>query len=221
MGRYNAPSWINGPIVKPDYALSSTARRSRRQLSFPRLDRKLKYIPLGLLWGTVAGGLQAYRYLYTPNGLLNLDYEVSSEWWRVELFFVPIVGAMAGAFLIAVLLGGTLFADGKSSKRWVAAWVFTGALSCAGGAVVSQLVLLLGILDEFFQRMPAWYEVPIAFVALVLIGGANSLETGVQIGMVSAVVALVLAPFSLLARRLILQRRSLAEPTGGTSQTQP
>lgn len=107
-------------------------------MSFARLPHRLKVLPLGLLWGLIAGGLQAYQHISTPIGFLRFDYNLSSEWWRIELVLVPIIGAMAGAFLIAVLVGNNLFGNGISSKRWVADWVFTGAASCAGGASEPQ-----------------------------------------------------------------------------------
>ena len=67
---------------------------------------------------------------------------------------------------------------------------------------------------------------PIFFVAdllggTLIIGLAFSLVVGTVIGIESAAVALLLAPLSLLGRRLILRRRSVVESAGDSSQSQP
>ena len=60
-----------------------------------------------------------------------------------------------------------------------------------------------------------------AVLGVVLIGGVRTLAVSVLIGIESGAVALVLAPLSLLVRRLILRRTRVAEPAAGASQTQP
>ena len=184
------------------------------------LVRRLRFLPLGLLWGLVAGSLTSYRYIFAPNGLLGFEYDISPNWWRVELIFLPIIGAMAGSLLIAVLLGSALLNRKLSSIGWLVGWVITGAASCAGGAAIFELIFILGGLDEYLEWMPltSWYEIPFFVFAVVLVGGAHSLAFGVLIGIESTVVALSSAPLALLGRRLILRRGSVAEPAGGGSQ---
>ena len=90
------------------------------------LVSKLRFVPLGLLWGLVAGSLASYRYISSPyryisspSGLLRFDVDVSPDWWRLELIFVPIMGAVASSLLIALLLGSALLNRKSSSIRWL------------------------------------------------------------------------------------------------------
>ena len=182
--------------------------RCRRPLSLSSLDRILKLIPLGLLWGIVAGGLQVYRYISTPNGFLKFDFDLSSEWSRVELVLFPIIGAMASALLIAVFLGSTLFNRGISAKRWVAERDN------------------MSIMCRRRRRFPAMFPMNTLDAclgnpdrAMRLSHSAVAPESGVQIGMVSAVKAIGNGP-ALAAGRLIL-RQSGDEPAETAPTTTP
>ena len=191
------------------------------------LVSKLRFVPLGLLWGLVAGSLASYRYISSPyryisspSGLLRFDVDVSPDWWRLELIFVPIMGAVASSLLIALLLGSALLNRKSSSIRWLVDWVITGAASCAGGAAVFELMLVPAWVDGYLEWMPprTLYAIPIVIFIVVIYGGARSLAFGILIGIESAAVAVLLAPLALLGHRLILRRASAAEPAGGASQ---
>ncbi len=195
------------------------------------LVSRLRFLPLGLLWGITAGSLTTYRYISSRNGLLGngllrFDVDVSSDWSRIELIFVPIIGAVAGSLLIATLLGSALLNRKSSSIRWLVDWVMTGAASCAGGAAVFVLILtvrrILGLL-EWMQTMKSYESPAFLFGAVIgafIAGGVVALVYAVLIAIESAVVALVLAPLSLLVRRLILRRTRVAETVGGASRSQ-
>ena len=59
-----------------------------------------------------------------------------------------------------------------------------------------------------------------AVIGAFIAGGVVALVYAVLIAIESAVVALVLAPLSLLVRRLILRRTRVAETVGGASRSQ-
>ena len=191
------------------------------------LVSRLRFLPLGLLWGLVAGSLTTYQYISFRNGLLRFDVDVSPDWSREELIFVPIIGAVAGSFLIAILLGSALLNRKSSSIRWLVDWVITGAASCAGGAAVFVLTLqvrwTVGLL-EWLQTTRS-YESPFILFGVALIsvlsGGVVALVVAVLMGIGSAMVALLLAPLALLGRRLILRRTRVAETVGDGTQAQP
>ncbi len=188
---------------------------------------RLRFVPLGLLWGLVAGSISTYLYISFRNGPFRFDVDVILDWSRVEPIFVPIIGAVAGSFLIATLLGSALLTRKSSSFRWLVDWVITGAGSCAGGAAVFVLILhvrwTVGLV-EWLQTEYS-YESPFilfgAGLVSILPGVMFALACAVPMGIVSAMVALPLAPIALLGRRLILRRASTAEPAGDASQDQP
>ena len=175
------------------------------------LVSRLRFLPLGLLWGLVAGSISTYLYISSRNGLHRFDVDVSPDWSRVEPIFVPIIGAVAGSLLIAILSGSALL-NRKSSIRWLVDWVVTGAASCAGGAAVFGLIVsvrwTVGLL-EWMQTTQS-YESPFILVGFalmgVLSGGVAAVAFAVLIGTVSAMLALLLAPLALLGRRLIFRQ---------------
>ena len=189
------------------------------------LVSRLRFLPVGLLWGLVAGSLMTYQYISFRNGLLRFD--VSPDWSRVELIFVPIIGAVAGSVLIAILLGSALLNRKSSSIRWLVDWVITAAASCAGGAAVFELIVAVrwtvGLL-EWLQTSRS-YESPFILFGFALVrvlsGGVAALVFAVLMSIVSAMVALPLAPLALLGRRLILRRTRVAETVGDGTQAQP
>ena len=175
------------------------------------LVSRLRFLPLGLLWGLVAGSISTYLYISSRNGLHRFDVDVSPDWSRVEPIFVPIIGAVAGSLLIASLLGSALL-NQKSSIRWLVDWVITAAASCAGGGAVFGLIVSLrwtvGLL-EWLQTTRS-YESPFILFGFalfgVLSGGVAAVAFAVLIGTVSAMLALLLAPLALLGRRLIFRQ---------------
>ncbi len=175
------------------------------------LVSRLRFLPLGLLWGLVAGSISTYLYISSRNGLHRFDVDVSPDWSRVEPIFVPIIGAVAGSLLIAILSGSALL-NRKSSIRWLVDWVVTGAASCAGGAAVFGLIVsvrwTVGLL-EWMQTTQS-YESPFILVGFalmgVLSGGVAAVAFAVLIGTMSAMLALLLAPLALLGRRLIFRQ---------------
>ena len=84
-----------------------------------------------------------------------------------------------------------------------------------------MLLLLLSELNGYLQWMhvSSWDDWLLASSVYVVIAAMGSLGSGILIGIVSAVVALVLAPLSLLGRRLIRRRASVAGPPGGVSES--
>ncbi len=177
-------------------------------MSFAQLARRLRFLPLGLLWGVVAGGFDSYHIL----SVASADDQVS---WLVP------IGIIACTCLIATPLGSAMLKRDLSSIRWVVNWMITGVASCGGAIAIFYPALFLWL--SLLRPNPSALSSPISFVADVLGGTlfalAFSLVFGTLIAIESAVVALVLAPFALLGRRLILRRVSAAEPAGGASQT--
>ena len=137
--------------------------------------------------------------------------------------WVPI-GTIACCCLIALPLGGAMLKRELSSIRWVVNWMITGVASSAGGVAIFYPIFFFG--DALLRPTPLALSDPIFFVAdllggTLIIGLAFSLVVGTVIGIESAAVALLLAPLSLLGRRLILRRRSVVESAGDSSQSQP
>ena len=188
---------------------------------------RLRFLPLGVFWGLVAGSLTTFRYISSPIGLLGFDGDAGLNWWKVEQIVVPILGAVAGSLLIAILLGNALLYRNSSSIRWLVDWVITGAASCAGGAAVFRLIFELRRLAKILELfLPTFsYDSPDFLYAVgvigVLWGGMFVLMSAVLMGIVSAMLALLLAPLALLGRRLILRRTRVAETVGDGTQAQP
>lgn len=178
-------------------------------LSLTRLDRRLRFLPLGLLWGVVAAWFHTHHYLSPWDGYDQVSW------------LVP-VGTIACACLIGTPVASAMLRQDLSSIRWVVNWVITGVASCVGGIAIFYPALTLWL--SLFQPTHFALSSPMSFVANVLFATAIalvfSLVIGIWIAIESAAVALVLAPVSLLARRLILRRSHLAEPAGGGTQAQ-
>ena len=180
-------------------------------MSITQVDNRLKFFPLGLLWGFVAGGFHTYHVL----SLGSSDDQVN---WLVP------IGTIACCSLIALPLGSAMLKRELSTIRWVVNWMITGMASSAGGVAIFYPIFFFG--DALLRPTPLALSDPIFFVADLLggsliIGLAFSLVVGTVIGIESAAVALLLAPLSLLGRRLILRRRSAVESPSGTFQAQP
>ncbi len=188
--------------------MSTTARGSHRRLSFARLPRRLQFLPLGLFWGLVAGGLNFYqsRWLSESN---PRDHGI--DLWAFVVF--SIIGAAVTCPISTLLCSARLKRE-LTSTRWTLNWVITASASGAAGIAIFWLI--------FFVWAILWMPPPAGTLGLALLAMLFlPIGLGILIGIELAVVALVLAPLSLLARRLILRRRPISEPAGGTSQTQP
>ena len=173
-------------------------------MSFARLPRRLRFLPLGVLWSVVAVWVSYLRYALSPVG----GYEVN---WPV------LIAIVACTSLIATFLASVTLRRGLSSIRWTVNWIITGVASCTGA--IASLYLALFFWWALQQPAPSsWSGVPdyvwdsILGLALVSMGPVMMAAIG------SSFVALVSAPLSLLARRLILRRRPIAEPAGGAPQ---
>ncbi len=173
-------------------------------MSFARLPRRLRFLPLGILWSVVAVWVSYLRYALSPVG----GYEVN---WPV------LIAIVACTSLIATFLANVMLRHGLSSIRWVFNWVITGVASCTGAIAILYLTLFF----RWALQQPApssWSGVPdyiwdsILGLLLVSMGPVMMAFIG------STVVALVSAPVALIARRLILRRRVSAEPAGGAPQ---
>ena len=251
-------------------------RESVELSSFTRLDRRLQFLPLGLLWGLVAS-------LVHPSG-----GNAGSTGWAM-------MGAMPGAFVIATIVGSAMLKLELTTGRWTVSWVATGIASCVGGVVIFFLVALLaGHLRAPISALPFSVVAPLTFIYLVLSAtfgfaivslanvirlrrkltpirwAANCLFRGfafcvgcilipllvtlgweywqgestswpdfrervgftlgvwmvvspvlwVPMAVISAGVGVLLAPLSVLGRRIILHRTRLGEPAAGASQSQ-
>ena len=192
-------------------------------MSLNELVRRLRFLPLGLLWGLVASSLLICDLASRSVGFLIIIPDLNAVWRTVELVLVPIIGSLVGSCLTAGVLGTAMLSRDVPSTRWVVNWVKLSSASCAGGASIFILLFLLRALDGHLQWMQvsSWDDWLLYSLTYVVIAVMGSLGFGVVIGFVSAVVALVLAPLSLLGRRLILRHTSAAEPAGGASQAQP
>ena len=178
-------------------------------LSLTRLDGRLQFLPLGLLWGVVAAWFHTHHYLSPWDGY---DQVI----WRIP------IGTIACTCLIGTPMASAMLRRELSSIRWVVNWVITGVASCVGGIAIFYLALFFWV--SLLLPTPFALSSPISFAESVLfgtlIGLGFSLVIGTLIAIESAVVALLLAPLSLLVRRLILRRRSAVESAGDASQSQ-
>ena len=177
-------------------------------MSFTRLNRRLRFFPLGLLWGLVAGWFHAYQ------ALMLVEPSPYFRGIELEKFVSLLIVVMVVVCPIAALLGSALLKRELAARRWIVNWVITALASSAVGVAILWLILLAWL---FLSTPAAVEELVLALLALLLFPTGF----GILIGIETAVVALLLAPLSLLARRLILRRISTAEPAGGASQTQP
>lgn len=202
------PTWVSAAFAGPGYPLSTTARRHHRPLSFARLPRRLQFLPLGLFWGLVAGGLHSYQLLWL--GESHPRYHGIDLW----AFVVPLIIGAAVICPISTLLCSARLKRELTSTHWTLNWVITASASGAAGiAIFWPIIFIWGFL---------WMALPTGTLGYALLAMLFlSTGLGILIGIELAVVALVLAPLSLLARRLILRRRPVAEPAGGASQPQP
>ena len=147
------------------------------------------------------------------------DSEPEVTWPLILLMALMMVGTCP----IATLLGSIMLTHELSSIRWIFNWVITGVASSAGGVAIFWLIAALLMIS---QELP-----PVAFSNLTYVigiimwiifsGVMGSLFFGILIATESALVALLLAPLSLLVRRFMLRHVSAAEPTGVASQSQP
>ncbi len=175
-------------------------------MSFTQLDRRLRFVPLGLLWGVVAVAFHTQSVLSPRDG-----YDQGS--WLVP------IGTVACTCLIATLLGSAMLKRELSSIRWVVNWVMTGIASCVGGVVIFYLTFLL--LAAWQWPYPSsWSDLPLSVAGLLLVLAWISLGPAIQVATGSTVVALLSAPLALLGRWLILRRGPGAEPTGADSHAQ-
>ena len=170
-------------------------------MSLNNLVRRLSFLPLGLLWGAVAGWFHIHSMLSPWDG-----YD------EVNLLLVP-GGTMACTCLIATFLGSTMLNRELSSIHWIGNWVVTGITSCVGGVVIFYVVLV--------SSLPTQGSYPPSVADFVFVLALLSIGPLIEVATGSAVTALLSAPLSLLARWLVLRRTRVAEPAGGASQSQP
>ncbi len=185
-----------------------------------RLDRRLLFLPLGLLWGLVAGCFQAYQLILVVD-----DRNIYYRGVEFNEIILPMIMVMVGACPIATLLGSAKMKPELSSIRWTLNWVITAFASSAGGVAIFWMMLIVWRISwTAAQQAPIWSNSisiveSLALVLLTFLLFPTGF--GILIGIECAAVALVLAPVSLLGRRLILRRVSAAEPTSGASQAHP
>ena len=214
---YPANPWIDPTVATLGYSLSTNARRSRRQLSFNAVGRRLRFLPLGLFWGLVAGGLNAYQVLWLTEPS-PLYHGIELE----EFVFLSIIGMVVTCPIATAFCGARLRRE-HSSTRWTLNWVIT---AFASSAAAIAIIFLMGSFSAILSLRPdVLFSHPTSDVEAVALAMLVSLffsaGYGIFVGIECAAVALFLAPLSLLARRLILHRRPIAEPAGDASQPQP
>ncbi len=175
-------------------------------MSFAHLDRRLRFLPLGLIWGVVAVAFHTQSILSPRDGCDQCSW------------LVPI-GTVACTCLIATPLSSAMLKLEISSIRWVINWVATGIASCIGGVVVFYLtVVLWAVLQWLGPFHSSSSDHPPSVAGLMLFWVWISLGPAMQVATGSTIVALLLAPFSLLGRWLIRRRTCAAETAGGASQ---
>ncbi len=213
----------SGPrVATPVYSLSTTARRIRPLSFLARLDPRLRFLPIGLFWGALAGVLNLYNFALVYDeepGWVDLSTILPGLFRLVDSpFFLVILGPIPVGCLTATLMGSAMLKLGLSSLEWIVRWVVIGAASCVVGVGASSLAYSLWAFFEtqMYSRLdPAEYIGSVLFVWMFL-----SLLPSMLIAVESTLAALLLGPLSLIARRLILRRRPIAESTSGASQTQ-
>lgn len=188
-------------------------------MSFARLRSGFRFLSLGLLWGVVAGAFHIENCLRVSDyqSLLDGDVEVRTV---IPLIIVMIVGTCP----IAALLGRALLKPDLSSISWSVNWVITGVASSAGGVAIFWLVVLVWGFAETGQIASSLPDDIDIVERLVFEASAwlfASLGFGILIGVESAVVAVLLAPLSLLARWLIVRRTRVGEPLAASLKPSP
>ena len=167
-------------------------------MSVAQLHRRLKFAPLGLLWGVVAG------WFHTHSILSPWD-----SYDEVNLLLV-VGGTITCTCLIATFLCSTMLSRELSSIHWIGNWVVTGITSCVGGVVIFYVVLI--------SSLPTQGSHPPSVADFIFVSALISIGPIMEVATGSAVMALLSAPLSLVARRLIPHRISTAEPAGGAPQ---
>ena len=189
-------------------------------MSFARLSPRLRFLPLGLLWGVVGGGFHTYLFVHVTDGP---PPQFGPAVIRTLILMTIIM--MLGACPIASLFGNALLKRDLTTRRWIVNWVITAFASSAAGVVIFwPMAFVMAVLMTAHQ-IPLFYNPSfsiaegVVVVLLTLVFATTGL--GVLVGIGSAAVALLMVPLSLLVRRLILRRRSVVEPAGGASQSHP
>ena len=187
-------------------------------MSSPRFGHRLKFLPLGLLWGVIGGGFHTYHFA-TLFDRSPSDSEPEVIWPLILLMLLMMVGTCP----IAILLGSVMLTHELSSIRWIFNWVITGVASSTGGVAIfwliaALLMMLQGLHPVAFSNLG--YVIGI-IMWVIFSGVMGSLFFGILIAIESALVALLLAPLSLLVRWFMLRHVSAAESGGVASQTQP
>ena len=189
-------------------------------MSFAKLRRRLRFLPLGLLWGVVGGGFHTYVFVHITDGPPPQFGPTV-----IGILILVTIIMMLGTCPIATLFGSALLKRDLAARRWIVNWVITAFASSAVGVVIFWLMLLvLGTLWAAAQHVPLFSNSTSTVERLVLVLLTFLLfptGLGILIGFATGLVALMLAPLALLGRRLILRRASVAEPVIGASRTQP
>ena len=189
----------------------------RELRSFTRLYRALRFIPLGLLWGLVAGAFHTLHMIAVDERNFYFHGVEFNDVFLVMMLSVIATGP------IATVLGNTLLKPGLSATTWIGNWVITAVASGVGGVALLCLVIVL-------WRISMWppqavfsdlLTIIIILTLTILAGVVPFIIFTILISIELTAVALILAPLSLLIRWLILRRASVAEPAGGASHTQP
>lgn len=181
-------------------------------MSLNLLVRRLRFLPLGLLWGLVASSLEIYFLTSRRVGFLSSVPDLISAWQAAEMGLVPIIGALAGSCVTSIVSAPALLIRNITSLRWIGNWVIFGAASCAGGGSIFNLLYLWRSIDDFlhFMQVSTWVGEVLASSVYAVIVVMFSFALGILIGITCAVVALLLAPLALLGRSLVLRRTSAA-----------
>lgn len=213
---------IGYEFAKPVYSLCTTSRRSRRQLSLARLPRWLKILPFGLFWAVVAVVFNVENY----TRVWLLSDAAPSNWLADFRSIFVIVGPFLCTCFIANTLGKAILKPLRSATFWTFGWVFSAIASCVGGVAASNLAfsLWLNFWLSYWRIVRSLSELSselALFIPFTLLGWLLLSLDSMRIAIQSTVVAFSSIPIALVVRRLILQRRCLAEPAGGASETQP
>ena len=168
---------------------------------------------------SVVGGLAIF-FLVGLLAVFPAKPGTTSSFFVVALLILLYL-ILSAAFGIAIvtLATSTTLTRKLTPIRWVANCLGRGVAFCLGCLTIP--LLLISLWGFWRGGSTSWSDVGENIAFAMAFWLMFFPYAWVPLAIWSAMVALVLAPLSLLGRWLILRRRSVVEPAGGASQSHP
>ncbi len=135
------------------------------------------------------------------------------------LTFIYLILSATFGFAIVSLANVVRLRRKLTPNRWAANCLFRGFAFCVGCFVIALLVTLGW--EYWHGESTSWPDFGWRVAITLGVWSVVSPALWVPMAFMSAGVGVLLAPLSLLGRRLILRHTRVAEPAGGASQAKP